>query len=260
MCTIVALCRVHSDFPLLLATNRDEFHARASTGPTRLAEAPSVVGGRDLAGGGSWMGVSERGLFVGVTNQRNWAGRDPTRRSRGELVMHALGLGEPGAIRRWLATVDGSAYNGFNLMFGDAATLYVAYGREQREVEVESVPEGVHVLPNDRLDAPHFLKVQRARELIGCAASLAWPQVSAALQTMLADGLTPPLETLPDPPATFPFDKGVLAKLAALCVRTPLYGTRSSTVVALVPGGVAHYLYADGPPDEAPFVDVTPLF
>jgi hypothetical protein len=48
----------------------------------------------------------------------------------------------------------------------------------------------------------------------------------------------------------------MLQRLQALCIHTPTYGTRSATVLALEPGRVAHYLYADGAPCRTPFVEV----
>lgn len=261
MCTIIVLRNVRSDFPLVLATNRDEFYARKSAGPARILETPRTVGGRDLHAGGTWMGVTEHGLFVGVTNQRTFLPPDPAKRSRGELVMRALQEGDAERIGRLLAREDGREYNAFNLLFGDARALYAAYGRaDVREIEVEPVPEGIHVLPNDRLDAPDFFKVERARTLLADHVRAPWPELRARLVATLADGDMPPLEAISAPPEGSSFDRPLLARLAALRVRTPVYGTRSSTIVALTAGGVGEYLYADGPPDQTDFVDVKPLF
>src|SRR5689334_13632751 len=125
---------VRADCPLVLATNRDEFYARETAGPSRLLESPSTVGGRDLVAQGTWMGVTREGLFVGITNQRTLAasGRPPPPRSRGELVLQALSLGSVDAITRMVAAVDARAYNAFNLMWGDASALMVGYGRDEQ--------------------------------------------------------------------------------------------------------------------------------
>jgi uncharacterized protein with NRDE domain len=260
MCTIIALFGVRQDFPLVLATNRDEFYQRPSTGPVRLMESPKAVGGRDLLASGTWMGVTESGLFVGLTNQRRLRPPARDKRSRGELVMQALSQETPARIRRWVEQIDASAYQGFNLMFGDARELYVAYGRETPHVEVEAVAEGLHLLPNDRLDSPSFWKVERARTLLEPYLTAPFPELRAALERTLADTEMPALSELPDLPEGSPYDQGMLQRLAALCVRTPVYGTRSSTVVALREGGVGHYVYADGPPDQVSFQDVRGLF
>lgn len=257
MCTIVAIRGVRADAPLVLATNRDEFYARPSTGAVRLLASPPTVGGRDLVGGGTWMGVTRHGLFVGVTNQRGGL-RDPSKRSRGEVVMRALELGHGDAIARYVESLDGRDYNAFNLMWGDASSLRVAYARqERRAVELDGVPEGVHVLPNDRLDSPDFRKVHRAQELLAPVLDAELPRFVQGVQAMLADRELPPLDQLPMEPG---LDRDLLRQLAALCVRTPNYGTRSSTVVLLQPGRVLQYWLADGPPDQTAFAEVSPLF
>ncbi|HEY0094574.1 MAG TPA: NRDE family protein, partial [Archangium sp.] len=62
MCTILILRHVHPEWPLVLAANRDEFHARPATGPRVLLESPLAVGGRDVERGGTWMGVTHEGI------------------------------------------------------------------------------------------------------------------------------------------------------------------------------------------------------
>jgi len=263
VCTIVALRGVRADCPLILATNRDEFYARETAGPSRLLASPSTVGGRDLVAQGTWMGVTREGLFVGVTNHRRLE-PDPKPgplRSRGELVLRALALASVPDITRFVGALDAREYNTFNLMWGDASALFVGYARdEQREVLIDSVPEGVHVLPNDRIDSPSFVKVARAKQLIEPYLAAPLPALTVALQSMLADRQLPELADIPTPPVTSVLNREFLRELAALCVRTPAYGTRSSTVVELAPGRVVQYLFADGPPDRTPFTDVTPLF
>lgn len=257
MCTILILQRVCPDYPLVLGTNRDEFFDRPATGAVRLLEQPVVVGGRDLKAGGTWMGVRADGLFVGVTNQRTETPPDPGLRSRGDLVMEALQCDDVVDLKRWVREQDGRHFNSFNLLFGNAKHgLTAAYGRvQERSVRLQSVPDGVHVLPNGSLDSPDFAKVARARSILDPVSAAPWPQLEQRLIAALADRQTH------DPDPGTPTEARPWARhLTALCVRTEKYGTRSSTVVALQEGTVARYKYADGPPDQTPFEDVRPLF
>lgn len=259
MCTIITLYGVREDFPLVLATNRDEFYARPATGAIRLLADPVTVGGVDLEAGGTWLGVAADGFFVGVTNQRTFASRRSAALSRGQLVRSLLQVGTTAAARSLVAALDPADYNDFNLMFGDSAGVFVAYGRaEETSVRMSPLPVGLHVLPNDELDSPLFPKCARARSLLATHARAPWPALRAALERTLADRHTVAQRA----PAQAPpfFDAGTMRALSALCVRTDVYGTRSSTIIALQPGRCAHYLYADGPPGETPFRDVTPLF
>jgi uncharacterized protein with NRDE domain len=261
MCTIVALTGVRADYPVVLATNRDEFYGRAASGALRLLEAPVTVGGRDLVKGGTWMGVTREGLFVGVTNQRTQVPPDPSKRSRGELVIDALRLGERDAVTQLLRTLDGRDYNAFNLLWGDARGLLVAYAREgERALTIEPVPRGLHVLPNDRLDSAMFPKVLRAQALLAPHVNAEFSVLEAALKQTLADRERPGFEQLPNAPGPAHLSSEMQRELSALCIRTPMYGTRSSTIVALTPGGVGRFLFADGAPDQVGFQDVMGLF
>lgn len=257
MCTLIVMHRVVPGLPAVFAANRDEFFDRPSTGPAVLDGATGIVGGRDLTAGGTWMGLSPGGFFAGLTNQRQPGGSRAGRRSRGEVVLETLRAGARGglpAARAWLDGVDGGDYNPFNLVFGAAEALWVAYGREG-PLRFEPVPPGVHVLPNDVLDSAAFPKVGRIRGALRDAPG-DWPGLSQRLIAVLADD-TPPAELPDDPDGELP--PAVLGALHATKVVLPTYGTRSSSLAALVPGGVAHYAFADGPPGEAPFVDRLPL-
>ncbi|WP_342381229.1 NRDE family protein [Myxococcus stipitatus] len=260
MCTLVILRQVHPEWPLVLAANRDEFFARPATGPQVLLESPRAVGGRDVERGGTWMGVTNEGLFVGLTNQRGGRIQGSAPRSRGEVVLKALQAGGVEAIERYLDTLSGEDFLPFNLLYGDARTLRVAYARTgQSHLRREDVPPGVHVLPNDDLDTPTLPKVERARQLALPLVHQPWPRVEAGLKALLADDQLPPLEQVPVSPSGEAFPRDFLQQLQALCIRTPTYGTRSSAIVALAPGRVGHYLASDTPPDQGPWRDVTAL-
>lgn len=260
MCTIIVLNQVHPEHPVVVAANREEFFARPTRGPELLVDEPRAIGGRDLLAGGTWMGATADGLFVGLTNQRSYAGNIDGLRSRGELVVESLRAGTRAAVRSLMATTDPSQYNSFNLLYGDASGLEVAHSRrELGSIEIEVVPPGVSALSNDRIDAPDFPKVQRARALTRDLAQTPWEQLRDRLHAVLADHAQPDLESLSEPPAGSVFDREGLRHLQALCVHTPLYGTRSSTIMALEPGGVSHYLYAEGPACQSELIDVTDL-
>ncbi|MCB9540213.1 MAG: NRDE family protein [Myxococcales bacterium] len=254
MCTLVVLHRAHPDWPVVCAANRDEYYARPTEPPQVLLERPHAVGGRDALAGGTWMGVTASGFFVGLTNQPPDGAPDPSRASRGQVVLDALAAGSTAAAEARLRGLRPGAHNPFNLVFGDADGLRVLYARDTGHAFAD-VPPGVHVLPNGRLNDAGFPKVQRARALL-TPLPADGEALLTRLQRVLADG---------DRPADAParprdgLDAETRRALHALCVRTPAYGTRSASIVALRPGGVARYLHADGPPDRAPFVDRTAL-
>ena len=261
MCTIVALKGRSEEHALVVAANRDEFYSRRAVAPRRVHEAPVAVAGIDVESGGTWMGANAHGVFVALTNQRQYEPPDPDRTSRGEIVFDALAEVDVSSVDLLLETVDGREYNGFNLMYGDASELRVAYARPDRaRIEIESLGDGVWVLPNDRIGSPDFPKARRAHALADPLLAAPWEDTERALHALLADHERPPIAEVPPPPAGSRFTHEILLHIQSLCVHTPVYGTRSSTVLALGRGRVERYLYADGPPCTAAFDDLTHLF
>lgn len=261
MCTIIVLRRPGEDPPLVVAANRDEFYSRAAAGPERLVEAPGGVGGRDLEQGGTWLGVLETGLFVGLTNQRTFAPPRSGLRSRGQVVVEALRCGSVAGVRRYLARLDPRQYNPFNLVYGDTDGVELAYARtDTTSLERVTIPDGEPCfLANDRLGSAHFPKTERAAELLQDVGGLDWTVLSGRLRQILADHELPAPERVPAPPPGCPWPSSLLRQLQALCIHTPAYGTRSATILALAPGRVQRYLFAPGPPCTTAFDDVTHL-
>jgi uncharacterized protein with NRDE domain len=257
MCTLLILRHVHPEWPLILAANRDELLERPTSGPQRLPGSPHIlVPGLDQVRGGTWMGVTDSGFFVGLTNQRGSMAQGVAPRSRGEVVLQALHAGNMDAVERFLDTVDPAAFNPFNLLYGDAHHLRVAYARPSGPLIREDVPEGIHVLPNDVLDAPALPKVARARLLAAESPRRPWPELARRLQEILADHQLPPEEQLPELPPGAPFSRELARQVQALCIHTPAYGTRSSTLVALAPGRKPHVLASEAPPCQGVFRDL----
>ncbi|MFW5875810.1 MAG: NRDE family protein [Myxococcota bacterium] len=260
MCTIVVIHGLHSELDTVVAANRDEFLARDARPPEVLREAPRVVGGVDEAKGGTWMGATDRGTFAALTNQRTWSEPDRALRSRGEITLGLLAAGSAAAMVDFAKSLDVTAYNAFNVMFGDARHVYVAYGRpDRRRADVHRLEPGVHVLVNDRMGSPEFPKADRARQLTEPHVRRPWPALQEALTRMLSDHSTPPPEVLSHPPEASEWPKELLVRLQALCTHTELYGTRSAAILGLSPGRVERYLHAEGPPCTASFESVVHL-
>lgn len=260
MCTIIVRHGMDDPYATIIASNRDEFYDRKATAPTVLRQSPRIIGGKDEREGGTWFGLTSTGLFVGLTNQRNFGPRDDALRSRGALVVEALTQGSVDGVRAFLRDVDPSRYNEFNLMFGDGEEIASAYGRrEGRRVEIERLGSGVFVLCNDRMGSPEFPKAIGAGDRVRSIQTREWPVLKEQLVEVLSDrGLPDPARVPPLPPRA-PFDEDVARRLQAICVETPLYGTVSSTIAAVSPGRVDQYWFSDGPPSQGSFRDVLHL-
>lgn len=260
MCTVLFLYKIHPQYPLILAANRDEFLERRASGPQVLSRCPRSVGGLDLQEKGTWLGANEQGFAVGLTNQRTYRLPDRALQSRGQLVRDLLQASSVEEIRDRLPNIDPSRYNPFNLFFGDAENLLVAYARPNQTGVFATVLEpGVYGLSNGRIGSPEFPKAVRVQERARRVVALPWKQLRDALIEILSDHYRPPLETLPEPPAHSIFTRSWLHHLQAVCIHGNDYGTCSATLIALSKNSVVHYLFAPGPPCRTPFEDVTKL-
>ena len=159
MCIALIAHQTHPAYALIVAANRDEYHARPTLAAAWWRE-DDILAGRDLLAGGTWFGVRRNGRVALLTNYRDGPARAPSLRSRGELVVAALrGAHAP---QRTLSDMLTSAedYAGFNLIAGVPGQLYCASNRNWL---VQRIGSGVAALSNHLLDSP-WPKVERAKE------------------------------------------------------------------------------------------------
>src|SRR5678815_1449189 len=124
MCLILLALDSHPHYWLIVAANRDEFYDRPSATAAFWADAPWILGGRDLKAGGTWLGIDRKGRFAAVTNYRQGQREPAARRSRGRLVSEYLttGISAPAHIDR--VEREAELYNGFNLIAGSYRELF----------------------------------------------------------------------------------------------------------------------------------------
>jgi uncharacterized protein with NRDE domain len=223
MCLIALAWRAAEGFPLVVAANRDEWRERPSEPAQWWPDHPGLLAGRDLQAGGTWMGITRGGRFAAVTNFRDPSDKRSTARSRGGLVTeYLLGTDSP---KEFLAGLAARAreYNGFNLVLGDATSLFY-YG--SREGEARAIEPGVHGLSNHLLDEP-WPKVVRAgrrmQDVLGASAP------APALFETLSDTTLAGDDELPSTGVGLEWER----RLSPALIVGPDYGTRASTVVTL---------------------------
>jgi uncharacterized protein with NRDE domain len=225
VCLIALAWRAIPGVRLLVAANRDEYHARPTAPAAFWNDAPEILGGRDLQDGGTWMGITRRGRFAALTNHRTPAGARSALRSRGHLVADFLRDDVPAA--EYCASIAASAdqYNGFNLLVGDAGRLvYVG----NHAAQPEELAAGIHTLSNARLNTPWPKAVGLAGALtsIGSAGDSEDRQVRELLDA-LADTGIPADASLPDTGVGIERER----MLAPRMIVAPVYGTRSGSVL-----------------------------
>jgi len=156
MCLILVAWRRHSALPLVVAANRDEFHARPAERASFWKDHPSILAGRDLEAGGTWMGVSRAGRFAAVTNYRG--GRDPNAaESRGALVTGFLSGSLSSKAFAEKTDKSKNSFSGFNLLVADRDELWWLSNRDGAPRKLEP---GCHALGNLLLDTPEVAEVK----------------------------------------------------------------------------------------------------
>ena len=252
MCLIVLAHRAHPEYPLVVAANRDEAHARPTAPASWWEGDPPLLGGRDLSAGGTWMGVTRDGRFAAVTNFREWP-PEAAERSRGALVAGFLRSADPPEAYAAAVAAEGDRYAGFNLLLSDGASLvYVTNRLEGWRV----LDPGVHALSNHLLDTP-WPKVVRARRAMHAAlAAASGATLDAPLWELLADRVVVADDELPD--TGVGRERELL--LSPPFITGDLYGTRSSTVLTVSASGDARFVERSVVPGREGWTEVRESF
>lgn len=165
MCTLALYLRIFDDHPLVVAANRDEFYDRPSAPPALLGSNPTILAGKDLLAGGTWLGVNEYGVLVGILNRRSNAENShrDSLRSRGLLCLDVLRCESAWRASEFLSGHHGSQYQPFTLVFADTEAAWVAFNAEER-IELAELNVGLHVFSNASVDDARLEKINHARE------------------------------------------------------------------------------------------------
>jgi uncharacterized protein with NRDE domain len=231
MCLALVAWRAHDRYALVVAANRDEFHARATAPADWWDEG--WLAGRDLAGGGTWLGVTRGGRWALLTNVREPARHDPRAPTRGTLVPGVLAAADGTADAVAAAVAATGAYNGFNLLAGDCESLHWGSNRAAGQ---RGLAAGVHGLSNAALDTP-WPKVVRTKAALGRWCEAATVDLEPVFD-LLADRATAPDDALPATGVPLARER----QLSAPFIVGTDYGTRSSTVLAITPRGDARFV------------------
>jgi uncharacterized protein with NRDE domain len=230
MCLVALAIDENRRFPLVIATNRDEFFERpaARMGWWTPAEGgPEILAGRDLQAGGTWLGLTASGRLALVTNVRRPQDTDPDAPSRGGIVPHWLRT-ELRPDQFWMQT-SLSGYAPFNLIAADFRRGDCFWASNDHAIP-RRIERGIFGLSNAALDTP-WPKVTKLKTRLGEALKTAdsVDQLSSLLFTALADREAAPDDLLP---ATG-IGRDRERVLSPAFIRTPDngYGTRCSTII-----------------------------
>jgi len=226
MCIILFAVNEHEHYPFILAANRDEYYSRPASSADYWTQHPTILAGRDLQAGGTWLGISTSGSFCAVTNhyRRDERARNASLLSRGNLVTSFLtsnaGIEDYSSVLR--STKD--QYNGYGILFGDFSKL--RYQSNMSDVHTD-VDHGVHGLSNHFLNSP-WPRVEHGIQSLRELLKLDAPWTVDCLFAILRQGAQEdPLRNLGKANGTTPLPPWEMP----VFIRSKNFGTRSSTVI-----------------------------
>ena len=225
MCLVALAWKSHPRWRLLLAGNRDEFHARPTAALARWNEPHGLCAGRDLRSGGTWVGLATGGRCAVVTNVRRGFAQPGNTTSRGQLPVEFLGGQLAAEVHAATLATRASAFAPFNLLLADAD--HCRYVGNQPQAGSTEVAPGVHALSNGVLDEP-WPKTRRLREAMQDWVASGSDELQPLWRALADERIAPDAE-LPDTGVGIEWER----RLSPAFIRGESYGTRASTLIAV---------------------------
>ncbi len=229
MCLLFFSYRNTPGYRLVVAANRDEYLARPTAGLDFIDKEKTILAGRDLQGGGTWLGITASLRFAAITNYRDPGTTRQNAPSRGEILLSYLSGEMPARDYLQALMPRASEYNGFNLILGDDQELYY-YSNKLSGPRL--LPPGYYGLSNHLLDTP-WPKVLRGKNLLHSAMVETKGVQPLRLIELLADRHQPPDNQLPDTGVGLAWER----LLGRIFIEGVNYGTRSSAVISVNDAG-----------------------
>lgn len=229
MCIVAVAHLTSNRYPLIVAANRDERHNRASTAADWWDGPGSLLAGRDLEAGGSWLGISAAGRFAAVTNILDQRAGVAAARSRGDLVTGFLtGSANTSDYAACIAS-SGAKYGPFNLVVVADRTAEFVSNRNA----AATLDAGIHCFSNNRPGLA-WAKVDVLADAIEAAMKI------DDLQAYLLDALSGPAARGP-----------IESAADNLFIVGDKFGTRCATVLTVDRAGRADFVEQRFGPDGA---------
>jgi uncharacterized protein with NRDE domain len=255
MCLIAFAWGASDRYPFVVAANRDEFLARP-TAPLHQWISPggaTVLAGRDLKDGGTWMGFSPNGRFAMLTNVRNPLATPPAQPiSRGGLPIAWLESDEPAQV--WAQSIEPARYQGFNLIVGDWYAKQCHYlsnpsiskpfehiagiesARDATRLIANKIPWGaVYSLSNAALDTPWPKTLSLKTALQSSLSSADADQLIQRNLHTLSLRDKPADQDLPKTGVPLELERALSSAFVVHPETEPRYGTRTSLVAIFEP-------------------------
>lgn len=239
MCLLAVLYRLVPESPILVAANREEYYDRPSLPPSIQSGKPRVLCGVDQRAGGTWLGVNQHGMFVGVCSRRSGS-EQLGARARGLLTREVLRTGSARkGVDKAMEEMMSERYESLNMVICDAESGWVIHA--DQEPEVVPLEEGLNIIGSQDVNDPNDDRVRLAHRLLTLQMLDSPVKFLAVASKVFARA--------PSPPGR-----------ASMVMRGQDYGTVSSTLIALSPKPRdAIFQFASNAPDQAKYEDYSPM-
>ncbi len=229
MCLVLVAHRACAGYRLIVAANRDEYHGRPTAAAAHWQDQPSILAGRDLEGGGTWLGMSLTGRFATVTNVRAGHGVRHSPRSRGLIVTDFLRAEHDAPTHAARLMHEARDYDGFNLLAWDGEAL--AWLSNQADAP-RTLEAGIYTLSNALLDTS-WPKTERLRRAFARVMENHRHAAVPALLEVLRDTVRADDDHLPDTGIGVERERW----LSSIFIAGAGYGTRCSSVLTINDAG-----------------------
>jgi uncharacterized protein with NRDE domain len=233
MCVIFLAINQHPQYKFIVAANRDEFYERPTEPADFWSENENVLAGKDLVHGGTWLGVTKTGRFAAVTNFRD-PNQPKGKFSRGNLVKDFLfGEDSPNSYLQQIQT-NKDNYTGFNLLVGNFSGDVNIQHYSNISDEIIALDSDIYGLSNHLLNT-NWHKVKSGKAKLQNSLD----EISANnLFEILADKTPANDEDLPNTGVGIERER----ILSPIFIETPIYGTRSSSVLLIENNSVVTFI------------------
>ena len=223
MCLLLIGINSNPNFKLIIAANRDEFYGRTTWPAHFWVDYPSILAGKDLKAGGTWLGITKTGKIAAITNFREGLKPKDNVPSRGLLTLSFLAGKISG--NDYLTAVQKNAfdYDGFNLILGSTDALYYFSNKQNL---IEKLEDGIYGLSNGLLNS-NWPKVVESKDKFRNALKSNFS--TNELFEILYDQSLPDEKLLPNTGIDFQIER----VLSSVFIKTEKYGTRCSTVITI---------------------------
>ncbi len=127
MCTLFIYRSKNSDWPILIANNRDEYYSRSFFSPGfHWKNYNYIFAGKDLLQGGTWLGVNKYGLCVCVLNRTSDLQDEKDLYSRGNLIINCLKHRNASEVKSFLKNKFKKNTRFFNMFISDYKNAFWA--------------------------------------------------------------------------------------------------------------------------------------